>query len=62
MILNDQRIELDDKERELKNAFSSFNLQLENKINEIKEAKSEVFTLEDKLKIMKEGFVTKRTK
>ena len=45
MILNEKRIQLDDKEKELKNNFSSFNLQLENKINEIKEVKSEVFNL-----------------
>ena len=45
MILNEKRIQLDDKEIELKNTFSSFNLQLENKINEIKEVKSEVFNL-----------------
>ena len=29
----------------MKNTFSSFNLQLENKINKIKEVKSEVFNL-----------------
>ena len=45
MILNEQRIQLDDKEKELKNTFSSSNLQLENKINEMKEVKSEVFNL-----------------
>ena len=32
MILNEQRIQLDDKEKELKNTFCSFNLQLENKL------------------------------
>ena len=48
MILNQQRIQLDDKEKELKNTFSSFNLQLENKVDEIKEVKSEVFNLRRK--------------
>ena len=36
MIVNEKRIQLDEKEKELKNTFYSFNLQLENKINEIK--------------------------
>ena len=45
MILNEQRIQLDHKEKELKNTFSSFNLQLEYKINEIKDINSEVFNL-----------------
>ena len=55
MILNEQRIQLDDKEKELKNTFSSFNLQLENKINEIKEVKSEVFNLRRQIEANERG-------
>ena len=55
MILNEQRIQLDDKEKELKNTFSRFNLQLENKSNEIKEVKSEVLNLRRQIEANERG-------
>jgi len=39
----------------LKNIFSSFNLQLENKINVIKEVKSEIFNLRRQIEANERG-------
>ena len=55
MILIEQRIQLDDKEKELNNTFYSFNLQLENKINEIKEVKYAVFNLRRQIEANERG-------
>ena len=43
------------RKKELKNTFSSFNLQLENKINEIREVNSEFLNLRTQIEANERG-------